>query len=251
MFKGRIAAFQTHVYDAMQNMGYYDDENRTFVNHSLYGVNTLHRGVEAGFSIQLPYSLTLSLAGTLADYHYKDDSQGIMSAENGRDLDGGVEGDILEIVKTKDLKINAGPQTAASVKLSYVHPKMWFADVSVSYYDNNYLDFAPNRFRESNVGKYDTDEKLAAFGTQEKLPAGFLVDASLGKIFYLRNRSAVNFNISANNVLNNTSMITGGYQQARLPLDDGVIDDTKLNLFGNKYYNALGFNFFVHVGYRF
>ena len=27
MFKGRIAAFQTHVYDAMQNMGYYDDEN--------------------------------------------------------------------------------------------------------------------------------------------------------------------------------------------------------------------------------
>lgn len=252
MFKGRIAAFQTHVYDAMQNMGYYDDENRTFVNHSLYGVNTLHRGVEAGFSIQLPYSLTLSLAGTLADYHYKDDSQGIMSAENGRDLDGGVEGDILEIVKTKDLKINAGPQTAASVKLSYVHPKMWFADVSVSYYDDNYLDFSANRFRESNVGKYDTDEKLAAFGTQEKLPAGFLVDASLGKMFYLKNKNAINFNISANNVLNNTKMITGGYQQARLPLDDNkAVDETKLDLFANKYYYALGFNFFVHVGYRF
>ena len=101
------------------------------------------------------------------------------------------------------------------------------------------------------MGKYDTDEKLAAFGTQEKLPSGFLVDASLGKIFYLKNRSAVNFNISANNVLNNTSMITGGYQQARLPLDDGVIDKTKLDLFANKYYYALGFNFFVHVGYRF
>ncbi|NLK93035.1 MAG: TonB-dependent receptor [Bacteroidales bacterium] len=250
-FRGRLSAFQTHVYDAVENMGYYDDENRTFVNHSLYDVNKVYRGVEAGVAIQLPYSLTLSLAGTLADYHYKDDSQGIMSAENGSDLDGGVEGDILEIVKTKDLKINAGPQTAASVKLSYVHPEMWFADVSVSYYDDNYLDFSANRFRESNVGKYDTDEKLAAFGTQEKLPAGFLVDASLGKIFYLKNRSAVNFNISANNVLNNTSMITGGYQQARLPLDDGVIDKTKLDLFANKYYYALGFNFFVHVGYRF
>ena len=157
------------------------------------------------------------------------------------------------MVKTKDLKINAGPQTAASVKLSYVHPKMWFADVSVSYYDDNYLDFSANRFRESNVEKYDTDEKLAAaFGTQEKLPAGFLVDASLGKMFYLKNKNAINFNISANNVLNNTKMITGGYQQARLPLDDNkAVDETKLDLFANKYYYALGFNFFVHVGYRF
>jgi hypothetical protein len=130
-------------------MGYYDDEYRTFVNHSLYDVNKLYRGVEAGVAIQLPYSLTLSLAGTLADYHYKDDSQGIMSAENGSFTDK------EEVVKTKDLKINAGPQTAANVKLSYVHPKMWFADVSVSYYDNNYLDFAPNRFRESNVAMWE------------------------------------------------------------------------------------------------
>ncbi len=249
-FRGRISAFQTHVYDAVETMGYYDDEKRTFVNHSLSSLDKIYQGVELGFSVKLPYSLTLSVAGTLADYHYTSNADGIMSPENGR-FEDGVVGDIAEQVNTKGLKINAGPQTAANIELGYVHPKMWFAEVSVSYYDDNYLDFSANRFRPSNIAKYDTDAKMAAFGTQEKLPSGFLVDASLGKIFYLKNRSAVNFNISANNVLNNTSMITGGYQQARLPLDDGVIDDTKLNLFGNKYYNALGFNFFVHVGYRF
>ena len=244
-FRGRLSAFQTHVYDAVQTMGYYDDEYRTFINQSLSSLNKIFRGVEAGFSVKLPYSLTLSVAGTVADYHYKNDAIGVMSPENGSFED------ITEIVKTKDLKINAGPQTAANVKLNYVHPKMWFLELSASYFDNNYLDFSPNRFRETNVAKYNTEEKLAAFGTQEKLPSGVLVDASLGKIFYLKNRSALNFNISANNVLNNTKMITGGFQQARLPLDNNQIDETKLDYFANKYYYALGFNFFVHVGYRF
>jgi hypothetical protein len=33
----------------------------------------------------------------------------------------------------------------ASLKLSFFHPKMWFADVTVSYHDWNYLSVAPSR----------------------------------------------------------------------------------------------------------
>jgi hypothetical protein len=53
------------------------------------------------------------------------------------------------------------------------------------------------------------------------------------------------------NILNNRSMITGGYQQARLPLNEGAIDATGLNRFPNKYYYGWGFNLFFNVGYRF
>lgn len=101
------------------------------------------------------------------------------------------------------------------------------------------------------MAKYTTPEVLAALGTQEKLKNGFLLDASIGKLIYLKNRRSLNFNLSASNILNNQKMITGGYQQARLPLNDGAIDLTGLNRFPNKYYYAWGFNVFFHIGYKF
>ncbi len=78
-----------------------------------------------------------------------------------------------------------------------------------------------------------------------------MLDASVGKLFYLKNRRSLNFNLSVSNILNNTSMITGGYQQARLPLVDSAIDGANLNKFPNKYYYAWGFNMFLNIGYKF
>ena len=48
-------------------------------------------------------------------------------------------------VLLKGLKLSTGPQVNASLKLSFFHPKMWFADVTVSYHDWNYLSVAPSR----------------------------------------------------------------------------------------------------------
>ena len=177
-----------------------------------------------------------------------------------------------ETVYTKGLKINNGPQLAANITLDYFHPKMWFVDVTLNYFGNNYLDFAPNRFTESTVALYGCDMSkvtssnlmaaatteeaqaaVRALGTQEKLKGGFMLDASIGKLIYLKNRKSLNFNLSLSNILNNREMITGGYQQGRLPWNnsDNVIDRTALNKFPNKYYYAWGFNFFFNVGYKF
>jgi hypothetical protein len=245
--RGRVSGFRTQVENSVDMLGYYDDEYRTFINHTLTQANKLYQGVEAGVSMVLNSSFTVSMAGTLAEYIYTNNAVGIKSPENG------AFADKEEIVLTKGLHINSGPQLAANITLDYFHPKMWFADITLNYFDNNYLDFAPNRFTEDNMAKYSTDEMVAAYGTQEKLKGGFLLDASIGKLIYLENRSALNFNLSMSNMLNNTSMITGGYQQARLPLDDGVVlsNPDAMKRFPNKYYYAWGFNFFLHVGYRF
>ena len=242
--RGRISGFRTHILGSSEMLGYYDDEYRTFINHILTKSDKIYQGIEAGISAKLNTSFTLSIAGTFADYHYTNNALGIKSPENG------AFADLQDTVMTNGLKVNTGPQLAANITLDYFGPKMWFADITLNYFDNNYLDFAPNRFTKLNMAKYN-DAALLALGTQEKLKGGFLLDASVGKLIYLKNRHSLNFNLSLSNILNNTKMITGGYQQARLPLLDGAIDSSGLNRFPSKYYYAWGFNLFFNIGYKF
>lgn len=243
--RGRITGFHTEIINSVDMLGYYDDSYRTFINHTLTQANKRYMGVEAGLSVVLNSSFTVSMAGTLSDYTYTNDAQGIKSPENGSFAD------VYETVKTKGLHLASGPQLAANITLDYFHPKMWFADITLNYFDKNYLDFAPNRFTEDNQMKYTTQEMKDVLGTQERLKGGFLLDASIGKLIYLPQRRSLNFNLSMSNILNNQNMITGGFQQARLPLVDGAIDANSLHRFPNKYYYAWGFNLFLNVGYRF
>ncbi len=247
--RGRLTGFRTHMLGTSENLGYYDDALRTFINHMLMKADKIYQGVEAGISVKLNRSFSVSSAATFADYHYTNNAIGVKSFENGS------KADIQETVLTKGLKINTGPQLAANFTIDYFHPKMWFADVTLNYFDNNYLDFAPNRFTESNMALYNTDptgEAKRILGTQEKLKGGFLLDASIGKVIYLPKRRSMNVNLSFSNILNNTKMITGGFQQGRMPMsDENTLDLTNLNKFPNKYYYAWGFNMFLHLGFRF
>ncbi|MDD4990796.1 MAG: carboxypeptidase-like regulatory domain-containing protein [Paludibacter sp.] len=243
--RGRISGFRTHSLDGIELNGYYDDINQTFVNHVLTKVKKLYQGIEAGISFKLNSSFTFSLAGTVADYHYTDNAQGILSFENG------VKEDKSEQVMIKNIKLSTGPQTAGSAKLSYFNSKMWFVDLTLNYFDRNYLDVSPLRLTKSNMALYTTDEIMNALGTQEKLKGGYLLDASVGKVIYLKNRHSLNINLSASNILNNTHMISGGYSQSRLPLNGAIIDINTLNKFPSKYYYAWGFNMFLNIGYKF
>lgn len=316
--KGRVTGFFTEFRDGVESTGYYHDEFRTYVNHTLSGVNKRHFGVEAGVSVKLNSSFTISAAGTYGSYKYTNDCMGTMSAENGMNLfteqlpvivDGrAASTDYTEKVYTEGLHVSNGPQLAASITLDYFHPKMWFADITLSYFDNNYLDFSPSRFTHMNMygGKYPNevgleqnyngyriigidkngqtsmvwsfDEKTGKpvlvrdytgnkgsdivkyynqkemIGSQEKLKGGFLLDASVGKLIYLNNRKQqLNINLSFNNILNNTGMITGGYQQGRVSRDNKSVtkDIQSVDKFPNKYYYAWGFNMFINVGFKF
>jgi hypothetical protein len=243
--RGRVGGFRTHVQDAVEKYGYYDDAYRTFINHLLSDVNKIYQGVELGLSVPLNSMFSVSAAGTLADYHYTSNAVGTKSYENG------AENDIKETVLTKGLKINAGPQLAANVTLDFFH-NLWFADITLNYFDNNYLDFAPNRFTEGNQATLKTYPDLyEKLGKQEKLKGGFLLDASVGKLIYLKQRRSLNLNQSMSNILNNTELITGGYQQARIPMSSGAVNTKGSDWFLNKYYYAWGFNLFFHVGYKF
>ncbi|MDD3478988.1 MAG: carboxypeptidase-like regulatory domain-containing protein [Paludibacteraceae bacterium] len=282
--RGRLSLYRTHSIDGTESNGYYNDEYRTFVNHIMYNVNKIYQGGELGVSVKLNSSFTLSGAVAYNEAHYTNNPIGVQSAENGMRIDGQQEVVDRILLKSqastgKAVKVASGPQLTAMLKLNYFHSKMWFADLSISYLDENYLGVAPSRFSQgmitgkradgsnanlwygANCTTAEKDANIAALASQESLFDGaqwynhILVDASVGKLIYLKGGKSININVSLNNVTNNTGLKTGGWQQARIPTT--VYRQTTYKVsnyvdkYPSKYYYAWGFNFFLNVGFKF
>lgn len=235
--KGRVSGFQTRVWDATEINGYYHEDYQTFINHMMTGLDKLYQGVELGLTAKLNTNFSLTLAGTLAEYKYTNNATGIVSPENGSFED------VAEVVMTKNLHQPTGPQTIGTIKLDYYHPKMWFADIALTYYGRNYLDFSPSAYVKTLYDSY-TPEQKSILGSQTLLKDGFMLDASVGKLIYLPGKRSLSINLSMSNITNNRKLVTGGYQQGRIDLEN----PTK---FPNKLYYAQGINFFLNMGFRF
>ena len=300
--RGRVTGFFTQFWNGTELNGYYDDEARTFVNQSMTGINRRHMGVEAAAAVKLGLYFTLTGVVSIGDYRYTKNAMAITSAENGMALAENIDGPIYELrdsVLIKGLHVATGPQLNSSLKLSFFHPKMWFADITVNYFDWSYLDYAParrmkglftgeradgsivngwygdtytNAIQKGEQGEVIYDQygvpalkyPYSLLSNQEMLTASnplhrFLVDVSLGKLIYLKNRQSISINLTVNNILNNTHFKTGGYQQARLPRQtrQGVADSENSVIspnawkFPSKYYYAWGTNFYLNIQYKF
>ena len=302
LVRGRVTAFYTQFWNGTELNGYYDDESRTCVNQSLTGINRRHAGVEAAAAVKLGLYFTLTGALSIGDYRYTSNAMAITSAENGMALAENANGPIYELrdsVLLKGLRVATGPQLNSSLKLSFFHPDMWFADITVNYFDWSYLDYAPARRMKglftgtradgSAVNGWYGDQYTNAIekdangdilydvngvpslkypysimSQQESLTSSnplhrFLVDVSVGKLIYLKDRQSISINLTVNNLLNNTHFKTGGYQQARLPRQTRQgVDDNKNSVispnawkFPSKYYYAWGTNFYLNIQYKF
>lgn len=300
--RGRVTAFYTRFWNGTELNGYYDDEARTFVNQSLTGINRRHCGVEAAAAVKLGMYFTLTGVVSVGDYRYTSNALAITSAENGMALAENAQGPIYELrdsVLIKGLRVSTGPQVNTSLKLSFFHPDMWFADITVNYFDWSYLDYAPARrmqglftgkradgsavngwYGDAYTNAIEKDETgnivydqygiptlkypYNQLSNQEMLTASnplhrFLVDVSVGKLIYLKDRQSISINLTVNNLLNNTHFKTGGYQQARLPRQTRQgVDDRENSVispnawkFPAKYYYAWGTNFYLNIQYKF
>ena len=302
LVRGRVTGFFTQFWNGTELNGYYDDEARTFVNQSLTGISRRHMGVEAAAAVKLGLYFTLTGVLSVGDYRYTNNAYAITSAENGMALAENVDGPIYELrdsVLIKGLRVSTGPQVNSSLKLSFFHPDMWFADITVNYFDWSYLDYAPARrmkglftgvradgsavngwYGDTYTNAIEKDEAgnivynqygvpelkypYSLLSNQEMLTASnplhrFLVDVSVGKLIYLKDRQSISINLTVNNILNNTHFKTGGYQQARLPRQTRQGVDNRENSvispnawkFPAKYYYAWGTNFYLNIQYKF
>ena len=81
---------------------------------------------------------------------------------------------------------------------------------------------------------------------QDKLKDAFVLNASIGKVFYLNRKVSLNANININNILNNRNIQTYGYQQSRMDVTN--YDVTK---YPNKISYSQGIKIFANLGIRF
>jgi len=166
----------------------------------------------------------------------------MISSENGK-----IEG-IKEQVYLKDYYVGSTPQMAGSLGVRYFY-NFWFFGANINGFDRNYIDIAPFRRLASNYATVNPNDpsQLEAYEFlthQEKYPGGYTIDLSVGKIFYLKDKKSVNFNLSVNNILNDKNIRTGGFEQGRMDL-------TSPKKFASKYYYMQGVNCFLNASYRF
>lgn len=239
---GRLSVFQTNFYDQLERTAYYHDTERTFVFHNLTGVDRVHRGVEAAATYRLDDNWSFDFIGTMGEYYYNNNPQGIMNSENGKLVD------IEETVYMKNIYVSSTPQFAGVLSARYFY-KYWFFEVSANAVGRNYLSASAMRRLASNyvnINPYDEQSYQAyqSLTSQERLNDVVTMDASIGKMIYLKNRNALNFNFSVINLLNNKNIRTGGYEQGRL-------DAKYPNRFDSRYFYMQGMNIFLNVSYRF
>ena len=167
------------------------------------------------------------------------------------------------------------PQLAVDLGLRYRTNSYWFFEVNGQFFANSYLDMNPlyrtmtavagpdnamtdmalaehsngwflNQNMADNMGL--TPEEIEYMTAQEKFDPVFLLNASVGKSWYIDRKYNFGFSLEVKNILNNMGVKTGGYEQTRL-IDSENYD--RYYRFDPKYFYMSGINYMLNLYFRF
>ena len=240
-------SYLTNVSD-WQNF-YYDDIN-SFSYVSITGMKKAYYGVEAGLKFKVTSAFDVKLIGQISDAKIlNDNTVSYMNSTKGVEY--------TETIYNKNMRDNGTPLTAASLGLSY-HSGGWFLDLNANYYDRIYLSYSPcYRYHSSATARgncFDNNEPIRSAFEQAKGHGGFMLDGSIGRSIYLK-RGSLSINLSVTNILNNTNIVTGGYEQSRRDYSkktDGTTTNRAYKFSKNpmKFF-AYGTNGMLNIAYKF
>ena len=146
----------------------------------------------------------------------------------------------------RNFYIPSTPQTAAMLGIKYASPKYWFFGANVSYFDDIYIDFAPERrTAEVLVGLEANDPLRDQITRQTKVSSAYLLDANVGKSWKIKSYY-INLNFQVTNILDKTDFQTGGYEQLRFSATR-----EEISKFPPRYYYAFGRTYYLSLGLRF
>ena len=243
-FRGSVTGYFTEMWDGVKRNGFFDYQLNTFMNYTMSGIQTEYKGVELGLEYKILNNLSVSAAGTFARYTYENNPLGYRSYENGS------ADDVERQVFIKGYKIGGTPQQCYSLGLNY-NVNSWFLELNGQYFADNWIELSPSRHEEMpGLWKFcfspeQYEARMKEITYQDKLNNAFVMNLSIGKNIYTKFGS-VNFNLSVNNLLNNTNIQTGGYQEGKFDYTD-----YNVNKFPNKIYYAQGIRVFLNAGIRF
>lgn len=239
--RGRLTAFYTRIADKARTMNFYDDTQASFSNYALSGIATRHLGLEAGFEAKLSPTLSATAALALGQYQYDSNPEYIQTIDNShRTVD-------QDVVYWKGLNVSGTPQTAATLGLTYRAPWYGTFGVNANYFGRSYISMAPTT--RTDRGRAELD---ARYIMPERLRDGFTVDLYAGYSWRIKRDVFLRFNLSVNNVLNNKSLVSSGFEQLRVRTIRGEDGQSKLYApFDSKYSYVYGTTFFFNTSLQF
>ena len=274
----RATAFWSKIYDQTDVMSFYDDSQHSFTNFAMTGIAERHAGMEFGFKVPLPVKgLSVSGAFTFGEYIYvknrgKNPSM-IQTIDNSEALVRA--GEVKYWVSHPEMKygvseskqvdvkhyVPSSPQIAAQLSLNYRTNSYWFFEINAQYFGKSYLDMNPLYRTEHACAGPDgvaSEAEIKYMCAQENLfvrPDGsnpafthFLLNASVGKSWYIQRKYNIGFSLNASNLTNNRNFRTGGYEQTRLINSAGK---DRYYRFDPKYFYMQGVNYMLNIYFRF
>ncbi len=239
--KARATVYHTEFKDQNQILTFYHDDYRTLVNHMMFGINTTHQGLEFGGEVHMAYDVWLQGALNLGNYRYTNRPTATIAFDNGS------RADTTTLVYLNNFFITGTPQTAGTIGLKWVGPRFLFVNLNMNYFDDIYLSFNPERRTQKAIeGLGANDPIIDVITRQEMLSGGYSLDASIGKSFRIQRKYFLQINLMVNNILNNQTISSGGYEQLRFDFADKDVDK-----FPPRYFYMMGTNFFLNVALRF
>ena len=274
----RVTGFYTTIKDQTDMMSFYDDTQNSFTNFAMSGIDQRHMGIELGFKVPLPVQ-GLSVEGALSwgEYIYTSTPRMTQTVDNSAEVivenalvpywashpiykkytDGDVvvyETDVNgEYVVEKNQKhyVPSTPQLAANLGLNYRTNSYWFFEIDAQYFANSYLDMNPLYRTDLAVAGPDkiiTPTEIEYMAAQEKFKPVFLLNASVGKSWYIQRKYNFGFSLNIQNITNNRNVKTGGYEQTRL-IDSESME--RYYRFDSKYFYMQGINYMLNLYFRF
>ena len=256
----RVTGFYTLIKDQSDLMSFYDDSQNSFTNFAMSGIDERHVGVELGFKIPTPVP-NLSVQGVLSwgEYVYTSNPTMYQTFDNSAEIIASTYGVKIPYWKshpgldgkTKQHYVAGTPQLATSLGLSW-NKNYWFIDADVDYFGNNYLDMNPLFRTDMAAAGPDgivTPEEIDYMASQEKFDGAVIVNASIGKSWYVQRKYQIGFSLQMKNITNNLGVRTGGYEQTRLV--DNTVSKERYYRFDSKYFYMCGANYMLNVYFKF
>ena len=96
-----------------------------------------------------------------------------------------------------------------------------------------------------------TEEDIATLRNQEKFNSACVLNASVGKNWYINRAYTLGFSLEVKNLLNNQNIKTGGYEQMRVQGIKTGKEITSYQKFAPKYFYLFGTTYYLNVYFRF
>lgn len=243
-FKARVSGYYTTFKDQTKVISYYDDVESTFSNLAMSGIDKRHFGLEVAASVPLYKGLSLNGAFSWGQYTYNNNPDFIQIQDNSDQILN--EGKVY----WKNFRVESTPQTALNVGLSYRSPNNIYASVDMNYYDNMYLSMSPLYRTDAVLTSAMTEEDILNLRHQEKFNSACVLNASIGKNWYINRAYTLGFSLEVKNLLNTQDIKTGGYEQIRL-LKNKEESYQTYQPFDAKYFYMFGTTYYMNIYFRF